>query len=222
MIKAVIFDMFETLITQFETPLYFGDQMADEAEIRRSDFLAMWRPTGDDRTTGKLTLEEVLTDILIEYDCYTDELLDRLVNGRIETKRDCFRHLHPGILPMLEGLKSRGVKIGLISNCFSEEVGVIKESVLWPFFDAPCLSFELGVMKPSPEIFAVCAEKLGAKPEECLYVGDGGSRELYAARDYGMTALQAMWYIKGREERQSTRDENFPALNQPEDVFARL
>lgn len=35
MIKAVIFDMYETLITLFQSPLYFGTQMAIDAGIFR-------------------------------------------------------------------------------------------------------------------------------------------------------------------------------------------
>ncbi len=38
MIKAVIFDMFETLITLFESPLYFGSQMAYDAGIPEEKF----------------------------------------------------------------------------------------------------------------------------------------------------------------------------------------
>ena len=37
-------------------------------------------------------------------------------------------------------------------------------------------------------------DKLNVKPDECLYVGDGGSRELYAARDAGMHPIQCTWF----------------------------
>ena len=47
---------------------------------------------------------------------------------------DCFNHLHPGILPMLSGLKARGIRIGLITNCFSEEAKLIRESELFGVF----------------------------------------------------------------------------------------
>ena len=38
MIKAVIFDMYETLITLFDSPLYFGTQMAADAGIPEEKF----------------------------------------------------------------------------------------------------------------------------------------------------------------------------------------
>jgi putative hydrolase of the HAD superfamily len=91
-------------------------------------------------------------------------------------------------------LKEKTVKIGLISNCFSEEAKLIHESELYPFFDVVCLSYEEGYMKPELEIFHRCINRLGVKPEECLYVGDGGSRELETAKELGMHAVQAVWY----------------------------
>ncbi len=45
MIKAVIFDMYETLITHFESPLYFCAQMALDAGIEEHRFRALWEPT---------------------------------------------------------------------------------------------------------------------------------------------------------------------------------
>ena len=59
MIKAVIFDMFETLITHFKSPLYFGKQIAEDMGIPEAKLREIWDPTDYDRTIGKMTLEEV-------------------------------------------------------------------------------------------------------------------------------------------------------------------
>ena len=92
---------------------------------------------------------------------------------------------------MLQALKEKKIKIGLISNCYSEEAVLIRESQLFPYFEETCLSYELGMKKPDPEIFLKCMEGLGVRAGECLYIGDGGSHELEAADIMGMTALQA-------------------------------
>ena len=63
--KAVIFDMYETLITLFESPVYFSTQMAEDAGIPEEDFRKIWRATEEDRTTGKVRVEEVVARILI-------------------------------------------------------------------------------------------------------------------------------------------------------------
>lgn len=215
MIQAVIFDMFETLITHYEAPLYFGAQMAQDAGIDEERFLALWRPTESDRSVGRLTLEDTLEMILRSCGRYSEALVQKLTAKRIATKEACFRHLHPEILPMLSALRARGCRIGLISNCYSEEAPVIRKSILFPYFDAVCLSFEQGVQKPDEEIFYRCTKALLVPPAACLYVGDGGSHELEAARALGMTAAQAVWYLHEDMTQPSQRNPDFLQLETP-------
>ena len=63
MIRAVIFDMFETLISYHTCPVYFGTQMAEDAGIPVAEFLSKWRATDYERSTGKRTVDEVLEQI---------------------------------------------------------------------------------------------------------------------------------------------------------------
>ena len=53
---------------------------------------------------------------------------------------------------------------------------------------------------------------LGVAPEECVYIGDGGSQELETARALGMNAMQAVWYIEKRKN-------DFKQLEKPLDVL---
>ena len=214
--------MFETLITHYQCPLYFGAQMARDAGIDEEIFQLRWRATERDRSLGKMTLEEVLKMILLENDVYSDKLVEEIAEKRTMTKRECFSHLHPEIIPMLVGLKEKGCKVGLISNCFSEEAKVIRESELFPYFDGVCLSCEQGIEKPDKEIFRRCMEQLGVNPQECLYVGDGGSRELETARDLGMKAVQAVWYLKEGTTQPVGRKPEFAQVEHPLGVFAYL
>ena len=125
-------------------------------------------------------------------------------------------------MPLLNALKERGMLVGLISNCFSEEAAVIRRSVLYPYFDAPLLSWEEGLQKPDKAIFRRCMERLGTEAEECLYVGDGGSHELETARSLGMTALQAAWYLRENTLQPCSRKPDFPQLEHPMDVLKHL
>lgn len=222
MIRAVIFDMFETLITHYQSFLYFGSQMAADAGIPEDKFQSLWRPTEYDRCTGKVTFEEVLEIILRKNQCYSKKLLNKITRKRIEAKRECFRHLHPEIISMLSELKKRGILIGLISNCFSEEAAVIRESKLFSYFDAVYLSYEQGIQKPDEEIFTRCIKNLSVEAEECLYIGDGGSYELETAKRLGMTALQAVWYLKEGTAQPSGRKPDFPQIEKPLDVVRCL
>ena len=64
------------------------------------------------------------------------------------------------------------------------------------YFDVICLSYEQGLQKPDTKIYEQCMSSLDVKPDECLYVGDGGSHELDAAVSLGMKVRQATWYLK--------------------------
>ena len=50
MIRAVIFDMFETLVTHYESPMYMGRQMTEDVGIAESKFREIWDATDSDRT----------------------------------------------------------------------------------------------------------------------------------------------------------------------------
>lgn len=220
-IRAVIFDMYETLVTQLRSPLYYGTQIAEDLGLTPESFLPGWRKTEEDRATGKQTFEETVKMLLEDHGIFTPERHSGVVEKRVAVQADCFTRLHPQILPMLEELKERGIQIGLITNCFSEEAELIRESKLFPYFDAPCLSWEAGVRKPDAAIYQACLEQLGVSAEDCLYVGDGGSRELEAARDLGMTAVQATWYRQeGFEKYQAVIRPEFPQIPEPMKLLA--
>jgi putative hydrolase of the HAD superfamily len=215
-IQAVIFDMYETLVTQFSSPLYYGTEIAGDLGLSPAEFLPGWRDTEEDRATGKLTFADAMDMLLRRHGIFTPELHRRVVEKRIAIQADCFRHLHPGILPMLAALRERGIRLGLITNCFSEEAALIRASALFPCFDAPCLSWEEGTRKPDPAIYHACLRKLGIAPEHCLYVGDGGSMELETARSLGMQAIQATWYRQEAfEHKQAAIRPDFPQLSDP-------
>jgi len=247
MIRAVIFDMYETLITHYDSPLYFSTEMAADAGIPLDRFQRIWRETDHARTIGELTLEQVLERIFREHqgienvhgigDYYSvgecqgtaeggtylkeaaDNRMQRIVAKRTGVKEELFNHLHPEIVLMLEGLRAEGYLIGLISNCFSEEAQVIRKSILFPYFDAVCLSYEQGLAKPDRGIYEKCVEMLDLKPEQCLYVGDGGSRELEAARDCGMHPVQAVWYFKEGTMQPVGRKAEFVPMETPLEVL---
>ena len=222
MIQAVIFDMYETLITHYRSPLYFGAQMAADAGITEEAFQVIWQQTEIARSTGKLTFEDVIENILQANQCYSKAIYNKIIEKRYAAKRESFRHLHPEILPMLAQIKENGLQIGVISNCFSEETKVIRESVLFPYFDVVFLSYEQGLVKPDKEIFYRCLQKLSVKAEECLYVGDGGSQELETAKALGMRAVQAVGNLQEGTEQPSGRKPAFRHMETPLAVMQEL
>ena len=124
--KAVIFDMYETLITLWNSKPYMGRELSEDIGISESKFREIWDLTEDERTLGSKTLEEVLEQVLRVNNRYNVELHQNLVKKRIASKVEAFEHMHPDIIPMLQGLKDKNIKIGLITNCFNEERDAIR------------------------------------------------------------------------------------------------
>ena len=60
MIKAVIFDMFETLVTLFEGKTYFSENVADDLGLgsQLDTYRKYWHATENDRTLGKITFAQ--------------------------------------------------------------------------------------------------------------------------------------------------------------------
>ena len=222
MTKAVIFDMYETLITHYTTDLYFSEDMARDAQIEYQDFYRTWKATDADRTLGNMTFREVIKRILVENNAWTQEKYDLIIKKRTQTKEKLFTKLHPEILTMLDSIKEKGLKIALISNCFDEEACVIRKSILAPYFDVICLSCELGMRKPEKGIFTKCLEELNLSPKECVYCGDGGSSELEAASALGMKCFQACWYFSPNNEGILSRKDGFVQLERPLELVDKI
>ena len=171
---------------------------------------------------GKRTFEDVIEEILKVNNCYIAELFEHIVMRRKRSKIECFEHIHPEIIPLFESLKEKNIKIGLITNCYFEERDVIKESILFDYFDSVFMSCEVGLKKPDIEIFQRCMIDLEVEPEECLYVGDGGSFELETAKSLGMHPLQATWYLKDGANQPAKRKKEFTEAVSPLAVISEM
>ena len=219
MIKAVVFDMYETLITLFNGRLFQGKQIAEEMNIPEKVFREIWDPSDNDRTLGNRTFEEIIEEILRANDIYDRELYDRIIRKRYTCTSEAFGRKRPDIIPMLKSLRENGIKTGLITNCYLEEKAAIIKSDLYDLFDVTCMSCDVKLKKPDSRIFELCAARLGVNTDECLYVGDGGSRELEAARDAGMKPLQAAWYLQDGVGQPCGILDEFEQAAVPEDVL---
>lgn len=194
MIKAVIFDMFETLVTLFVGKTYFSEDIAEDLGFDVKEFKKEWHVIEHERSVGKYSIAEGLALVLKKLGIYSEEKLELIVSKRFQALKDTFDAIPEESINLLKELKKRGVKIGLMTNTFSDERDLIKQSPLFPYFDVALISYEVGICKPAPELYQKMTELLGVKADECLYVGDGGSRELYGARNAGMKPLQCTWF----------------------------
>lgn len=78
------------------------------------------------------------------------------------------------VVSTLQWLKRKKIKIGVGSSSRFTKL-VLDKVGLTSFFDAIVTGEDVKNLKPDPEIFDLCAQKLGELPENCLIVEDGVS-----------------------------------------------
>ena len=101
------------------------------------------------------------------------------------------RSLRPGVREMLEGLKSLGLKLGVVSNTASlyQVFDILKEYGIREYFQDVTLSSVTGYRKPNENIFKVALDQIQSAPSTCAYVGDTFSRDVIGPQKagFGMT-----------------------------------
>jgi putative hydrolase of the HAD superfamily len=93
-------------------------------------------------------------------------------------------------VPLLRAVRARGLRTALVSDCTHELPSFLPSLPIAPLLDTCVYSVEVRACKPEPAIYLTACLRLGARPEECLYIGDGGSGELSGARAIGMDAVR--------------------------------
>ncbi|RIV31321.1 HAD family hydrolase [Micromonospora radicis] len=108
----------------------------------------------------------------------------RLAAVRADTR------LRDDAAPTLRALRDRGIRTGVISDCTHELPAFLPELAVAPLLDVRIFSIQVGRCKPDRALYLAACARLGLAPQDCLYVGDGGSQELTGAQQAGLTATR--------------------------------
>ncbi len=205
MIKTVMFDMGGTLedIYTDEKSIqnavrevililkYHGIDLQNTPEDVRKKLLAGWDRYAvyRDYSMRELKPEEiwgnyVLTDFGIGFK-EAEGFAEELAHSWEVTYYH--RSLRPRVSEMLSGLKSLGLKLGIISNTASlfQVFDILEEYGIRGYFSDVTLSSVTGYRKPHPYIFKISLDQLEADPIECAYVGDTYSRDIIGSHNAG-------------------------------------
>jgi putative hydrolase of the HAD superfamily len=177
-VKAVIFDLWETLIDWDRDAN--AQLNVDIEAIVGGEFFERWSGS-----TAKYhgPIRAALVDAGV-----AGEHLDDVCALRREYLRKCLVP-RQGAVDTLRRLHDGGCKIGLITVCSEDIETLWPESEFAGLFDAEVFSSSFGASKPDPRIYLACCEGLGVEPGEAVFVGDGANDELAGARRVGMEAI---------------------------------
>jgi len=197
MLRAILFDLFETLITESATRPAGVSSLAPVLGCDREAFRREWTLLRPSVVLGRLAFRDALRDIAARLGRQADDAtLQQVCDVRIHLKAEPFRQLESEIIAMLDHLRGRGLRVGVISNCFAEDVVAWPQSALASRVDAAVFSFDIGLAKPDPEIYLRATARLNVEASDAWYIGDGGDDELSGAEQAGMRALKATWFLK--------------------------
>lgn len=204
MIKAVFFDLYQTLIRYeppreelqaralkdlgikvepelLRWPLVVADKFIYQ-EIARSSLsqrpkkeqMAVWAQY--ERTLLKEAGLEANGQLVLG-------LLDKMKN--IDLKLVLF----DDVVPALTDLEGRGLLLGLISNVDRDINSFLNGLELPPWLQVVVTSQETGVNKPAPGIFREALRRAGVKASEAIYVGDQYEIDVVGANGAGMKGI---------------------------------
>lgn len=186
MIKAVFFDLFFTLADPCPLDRSENDVLGispDEWEAyTETPFLYQERAIGRVKT-GREIIEQIAQ--IIPYQI-TEGQKQELLFLRENRMKNALLNIDGMTIKTLQALRFQGVSLGLISNADRIDIQYWELSPLSRLFDTVVFSCDVGILKPDLQIYFLAMKKLSIMPEDCLFVGDGGSDELYGAKMAGM------------------------------------
>lgn len=205
MIKAIYFDLFFTLIV----PVYektnneydlLNLSVSEWEQYAENDMLYHERALGFVKSDIEI-IDKIISRIPFEVSVVQKE---QVLFAREQRMKNALKMISKEVLDTLQKLKSKDIKLGLISNADCIDCKYWNQSPLFKYFDDSVFSCNVGLLKPDRQIYELAMQRLHVSPEQCLFVGDGGSNELCGAKTAGMgTVFSEMLEKKNAEQRKS-------------------
>jgi putative hydrolase of the HAD superfamily len=216
MIEAVLFDWGDTLFhfAYDEALLEAGweaglaaldrDGLPGHAEtsarFREQYVPLLWVPGSVDEIEYPGMVRELLAGFDVDV---SDEELGRFLEAE-HAAWEPARQIGDSTHALLDALRERGLKTGLVSNAFDpgwllhndlERMGLSER------LDVAVFSSEVGKRKPDATIFRAALAPLAVSGEHALFVGDRRYEDIRGAKQVGMTTVQAYWFRADEDER---------------------
>lgn len=203
MIRAVLFDVGETLITSMGMVETF-QVILREKKIEKSlnEIREAHRKASITFLGAKLDMRPTKsTDFNEVYASWNDEVMKELglkddTLGQYISQRwfDVVGlRAYDDAAIVLNRLSVMGLRIGIVTNGYREELDTVLKTIDGPMkttmFDVIVGRDTAGAAKPDPRPFLHAAGSLGLKPDEIIFVGDGFHNDYEGSQGAGMLPI---------------------------------
>ncbi len=97
--------------------------------------------------------------------------------------------VYDDVIAAIERMRTRGIRVGVLSNASSDLRGFLERLGLLPHFDFTVISAVEGTKKPDRRIFEHALQRAGTAPSEIVHVGDMYIEDILGARNVGVRPL---------------------------------
>lgn len=210
--KACIFDLDGTLTNTLNAIAHFGNLALTAFGFNPIPVMDYRRYVGDGRAV-------LIHRMLNAQNADTPENfinVCRVYDENYESDPLYDTDAYDGIRELLAELKSRGMKIAVCSNKPDNVVQDVVQIIFGDMFDAVSGAADGFPTKPEPYTALKIAEKLGAEPQECFFIGDTNV-DIFTAKNAGMKSIGVTWGFRDRTELIEAGTEYI--VNSPEDIL---
>lgn len=125
------------------------------------------------------------------------------------------RELRAGAAEMLQALKDRDYRIGVISNNASlyNVFDVLEQYGIRAYMEDVTVSSVVGYRKPHPGIFQIALRQMQVTAAECVYVGDTVSRDIIGSKRAGFgKSVQIGSFLSAQKDAEVSADAERPDI----------
>ncbi|MBN2094477.1 MAG: HAD-IA family hydrolase [Candidatus Aenigmarchaeota archaeon] len=181
MIKAIIFDLFGTLTC--------GGCDPEKEIIRvfalREDYNFVEKVVSGAKFGGMdAYLSNIINQLNLPDNPETRKALEDIFEQDVTKEK-----INPEMVALVKALKSKDLKLGLLSDMPNPIYDLVGKANLCALFDEILYSYSTGLSKPDLRFFGMMVSKLGVKNEEIIMVGDSLRRDISPARELGMKPI---------------------------------
>jgi HAD superfamily hydrolase (TIGR01509 family) len=186
-LEACFLDAYDTIVYTDYTA--YRHELPAMAGISPEALYGGFRQVAPALTVGQISMAEAFGQILRAAGVEPEPGLVRAMADKSRELLLLSGRVYDDVLPFLRELKSRDIKIAVISNCDENTRDLLAELGVAALADALVLSNEVGAAKPAAQIYQCALDKLSMSAEAALFV-DNNATYCAGAATLGIRAVQ--------------------------------